>query len=248
MRITTIDHTVKAFDADLQDLHRMIAEMGGRAEAQIVQAVDALLKHDFGQARSVAISDAKLDSQQGAIEQKAVAMIAIRQPVAVDLREIIAVLRIASELERIGDLAKNIGKRVIALDGATLPRQSLRGLLHMANLATGLLKNALDSYIERDSKNAVTVWSGDELIDSLYTSLFRELLTYMMEDPGVVASAFHLLFCAKNIERIGDHATNIAEWVYYTVEGRALDGVRPKVDSTSAVGSSFRAPSLVPST
>lgn len=223
MRITTIDHTVKAFDADLQDLHRMIAEMGGRAEAQVVQAVDALLKHDCIQARSIAISDAKLDFQQGAIEQKAVAIIAIRQPMAIDLREIIAVLRIASELERIGDLGKNIGKRVVALDGINLPRQSLRGLLHMANLATGLLKNALDSYIDKDSKKAVTVWSGDELVDSLYTSLFRELLTYMMEDPGVVVPAIHLLFCAKNIERVGDHATNIAEWVYYIVEGTPLD-------------------------
>jgi phosphate transport system protein len=232
MSLATTDHTVRAFDADLQDLKRMIAEMGGHAERQIIHAVDALMRRDCERARSVVIGDAKLDSQQLEIEQKSVATIATRQPMAVDLREIIGVLRIANELERIGDLAKNIAKRVVTLNGETMPRRTLRGVVHMANLATHMLKDVLDSYAERDSKEAMTVWNRDEEIDSVYTSLFRELLTRIMEDPGIVASGFHLLFCAKNIERVGDHATNIAESVYYIVEGRVLGADRPKADTT----------------
>ena len=246
MSITTTGHTVKSFDADLQDLNRMIAEMGGYAERQIVQAVGALLKRDFSQAKSVVMSDAALDRLQSAVEQKAVETIATRQPMAVDLREIIAVLRIAGDLERIGDLAKNIGKRVVALNGGNLSWQSLRGVSHMTGLATELLKEALDSYAERDCGKAMRVLRGDETIDSLYNSLFRELLTSMMEDPGIAVTAVHLLFCAKNIERVGDHATNIAESVYYIVEGRALGGARPKVDLIGIVTMAPYAPPTAP--
>jgi phosphate transport system protein len=158
---------------------------------------------------------------------------------AVDLREIVGVLRIANDLERIGDLAKNIAKRVIALNGKDMPRRVLRGVLHMTDLALGLLRDVLDSYAERDSRKAFEVWRRDEEIDSMYTSLFRELLTYMMEDPGSLAFGVHLLFCAKNIERIGDHATNIAESVYFIIEGLSFSDERPKADSTSMMTVDF---------
>jgi phosphate transport system protein len=235
MSPATAEHTVKAFDADLQELNRLIAEMGGYAERQIVQAVDSLTKRDRERGKKVVLGDEDLDLQQRVIEQKAIATIATRQPMAVDLREIVGILRIANELERIGDLAKNIGKRVVALNGEEMPQQALRGVVHMANLAEHLLKDVLDSYAERDSEKAKQVWNRDEEIDSMYTSLFRELLIHMMEDPGVVAAGIHLLFCAKNIERVGDHATNIAESIHYIVEGRALGADRPKADSTSTV-------------
>lgn len=227
------EHTVKAFDADLQILNRMIAEMGGHAERQIVQAVDALIKRDRERARRVVIGDAEIDAQQREIEQKAVATIATRQPMAVDLREIIGILRIANELERIGDLAKNIGKRVVVLNGESMPRRVLRGVVHMTTLAAHLLKDVLDGYAERDARKAMQVWNRDEEIDSLYTSLFRELLTHMIEDPGIVASGIHLLFCAKNIERMGDHATNIAETVHFMIKGHPIADQRPKGDTTS---------------
>jgi phosphate transport system protein len=235
MSIGVTEHTTKAFDVDLQELTRMIAEMGGFAEKLVVDSVDALSRRDRAHGQRVVDADALLDAQQREIEQKAIATIATRQPMAVDLREIVGVLRIANDLERIGDLAKNIGKRVLALNGEITPRRALRGVLHMTNLAVSLLRDVLDSYAERDSRKAMDVWKRDEEIDSMYTSLFRELLTYMMEDPGTVAFGIHLLFCAKNIERMGDHATNIAESVYYIVEGHVFADERPKADSTSAM-------------
>jgi phosphate transport system protein len=170
---------------------------------------------------------------QHEIEQKAVFTIARRQPMAVDLREIIAALRLSNDLERIGDLAKNIAKRVVALNGDFPPPKLIRGIEHMSDLVLGQLKEVLDSYARRDSARAVDVWKGDDKIDAVYTSLFRELLTYMMEDPRNITLCTHLLFCAKNIERMGDHATNIAETVYYMVEGRALADERPKMDTTN---------------
>ncbi len=226
-------HTIKAFDTDLQQLNRMIGEMGAYAELQIIRAVEALLKGNYGEARSVILDDAEVDAQQRAIEQKAVTIIATRQPMAVDLREVIAALRIAGDLERIGDLAKNIAKRVVALNGQSVPWRCLRGVLQMTNLTTILLKDVLLSYTERDALRATQVWNGDEQIDSMYTSLSRELLTYMLEGPEIVIRGIHLLFCAKNIERVGDHATNIAESVCYIVEGRTPLGARPKIDSTN---------------
>jgi phosphate transport system protein len=233
MSIAITEHTLKAFDADLQELTRMVAEMGGLAERQIIEAVEALKTGDRDRGQRVAGADAELDIRQREIEHKAIATIATRQPMAVDLREIVGVLRIANDLERIGDLAKNTAKRVIALNGEHMPRRVLRGVLHMTDLALGLLRDVLDSYAERDSRKAVEVWRRDEEIDSMYTSLFRELLTYMMEDPGTLAFGVHLLFCAKNIERIGDHATNIAESVYFIIEGLSFSDERPKADSTS---------------
>jgi phosphate transport system protein len=151
----------------------------------------------------------------------------------VDLREIVAALRIANDLERIGDLAKNIGKRVGALDGDFNPNKLLRGVEHMASLVLDQLKQVLDAYASRDLESAMTVWKGDEQIDAMCTSLFRELLTYMMEDPRNISFCIHLMFCAKNIERMGDHATNIAETVHYMVEGRPIGDQRPKGDTTA---------------
>jgi len=163
----------------------------------------------------------------------AILTIARRQPMAVDLREVVGALRVSNDLERIGDLAKNIAKRVAALDADIELHKAMRGVEHMAELVLAQIKDVLDSYARRDVEKALAVWRGDEEIDAVNNSLFRELLTYMMEDPRNITLCIHLLFCAKNIERMGDHATNIAETVYYMVEGRALPDERPKGDLTA---------------
>jgi phosphate transport system protein len=222
---TMTDHTMKAFDTDLQDLSRMVAEMGGLAEKQVAESVDALAKRDTALAQRVATADANIDALQREIEEKAVLTIARRQPMAVDLRDVVGALRLANDLERIGDLAKNIAKRVIALNGEFPPPKLIRGVEH--------LKLVLDAYGRRDVSKAMTVWRGDEEIDAVCTSVFRELLTYMMEDPRNITFCIHLMFCAKNIERMGDHATNIAESVHYIIEGRPIADQRPKGDTTT---------------
>jgi phosphate transport system protein len=231
--MTITDHTHKAFDVDLQELVRMVAEMGGLAEKQIGDAIDALDRHDVVLARRIVADDARIDALQREIEEKSVLTIARRQPMAVDLREIVAALRISNDLERIGDLAKNIAKRVAALDVDFHPQQILRGVEHMTELVLTQINEVLDSFARRDLAKALAVWRGDEEVDAVNNSLFRELLTYMMEDPRNISFCIHLLFCAKNIERMGDHATNIAETVYYMVEGRPLTDERPKGDTTS---------------
>ena len=182
-----------------------------------------------------------IDGLQREIEERAILTIARRQPMAVDLREIVGALRVSNDLERIGDLAKNIAKRVIALGPASYPTQVIRGVEHMADLVLGQLKQVLDAYARRDVPQAMEVWRGDEEIDAVNNSLFRELLTYMMEDPRNITFCTHLLFCAKNIERMGDHATNIAETVYYIAEGRALADERPKGDTTASTTVPFPA-------
>lgn len=227
------DHIVKSFDIELQGLARMVTEMGGLAEKQIAEAINALTKLDTGLAARVVAEDAKIDALQHQIEERAVFVLARRQPVAVDLREIIAALRICNDLERIGDHAKNIAKRVQVLaSGLNLPNL-MRGIERMADLVLTQLKDVLDSYARRDSAKAVAVWRGDEQIDAFNNSLFRELLTYMLEEPRNIGVCIHLVFCVKNIERIGDHATNIAETVYYMIEGQQLTETRPKGDITS---------------
>jgi phosphate transport system protein len=227
------EHTAKAFDVDLQELTRMVAEMGGLAEKQIADSVDALVRRDADRAQRIAAADPSIDALQHEIEDKAVLTIARRQPMAVDLREIVGALRVSNDLERIGDLAKNIAKRVMALDGEFHPTKLIRGVEHMGALVLGQLKEVLDAYAGHDLKKALAVWGGDEEIDAMCTSLFRELLTYMMEDPRNITFCIHLMFCAKNIERMGDHATNIAETVYYMIEGHAIADQRPKGDTTS---------------
>jgi phosphate transport system protein len=234
-------HTAKAFDVDLQDLARMVAEMGGLAEKQIAESVDALARRDGKLAQRVVALDPSVDGLQREIEERAILTIARRQPMAVDLREIVGALRVSNDLERIGDLAKNIAKRVIALGPASYPTQVIRGVEHMADLVLGQVKQVLDAYARRDVPQAMEVWRGDEEIDAVNNSLFRELLTYMMEDPRNITFCTHLLFCAKNIERMGDHATNIAETVYYIVEGRALADERPKGDTTASTTVPFPA-------
>jgi phosphate transport system protein len=229
------EHTAKAFDVDLQGLARLVAEMGGLAEKEIADAVDALAKNDAALAQRVMAADLATDALQREIEEKAILTIARRQPMAVDLRDIVAALRVSNDLERIGDLAKNIGKRVVALNGDFPPASLIRGVEHMADLVLSQLKDVLDAYARRDVVKALAVWKGDEAVDAMYTSLFRELLTYMMEDPRNITFCTHLLFCAKNIERMGDHATNIAETVHYMVEGRTLAEERPKGDTTSSI-------------
>src|SRR3954469_23290619 len=227
------EHTAKAFDVDLQELTRMVAEMGGLAEKQIADAVDALVRRDADRAQRTVAGDPSIDALQAEIEERAVLTIARRQPMAVDLRELVGALRGSNALERIGDLAKNIGKRVLALDGEFHPPKLIRGVEHMGALVLTQLKEVLDSYGSHDLEKAMAVWNGDEQVDAMCTSLFRELLTYMMEDPRNITFCIHLMFCAKNIERMGDHATNIAETVYYMIEGRAIVDPRPKGDTTT---------------
>src|SRR5690242_4136348 len=227
------DHTMKAFDTDLQDLARMVAEMGGLAEKQVADAMDALAKRDTTLAQRVTAADASIDALQREIEEKAVLTIARRQPMAVDLREIVGALRLANDLERIGDLAKNIAKRVTAIDGEFHPQKLMRGLEHMSAMVLAQLKQVLDAYASRDLNKALAVWKSDDEVDAMCTSLFRELLTYMMEDPRNITFCIHLMFCAKNIERMGDHATNIAETVHYMVEGKPMAETRPKGDTTA---------------
>jgi phosphate transport system protein len=235
-----MEHTIKAFDADLQELSRMIAEMGGLAERLIGDAVDALSRHDSTLAQSVIVLDGKVDSLQREIEEKAILTIARRQPMAVDLRDVVGALRVSNDLERIGDLAKNIAKRVMVLD-AELPLQKvMRGVEHMTELVLTQIKDVLDSFARREVAKALAVWRGDEEVDAVNNSLFRELLTYMMEDPRNISVCIHLLFCAKNIERMGDHATNIAETIYYMVEGRTLPDERPKGDLTASTNVPYR--------
>ncbi len=226
------EHTTTAFDSDLQELSRIIAEMGGLAERQILVTMAALSKRDHERARQVIDADAAIDAMQRTIEARAVEIIVRWQPVANDLRKIVGILRIAHELERIGDLAKNIGKRIGSINRDPVPRQSMRGVSHLANLMLAQLRDVLDSFASRDVAKAISVWARDQDVDRLYTSLFRELLTYMMEDPGAVTFGVHLVFCTKNLERMGDHATNIAEAIYYMVEGQTLWRERPKADAT----------------
>jgi phosphate transport system protein len=226
------EHTVSAFDAELGALRHKVAEMGGIAEKMLAEATRALVRHDTTLAQAVIGSDARLDALQHEIEEHAILTIARRQPMAVDLREIISAIRVAGDIERVGDLAKNIAKRAVAISSQLTAQKYFVGAEHMAELAGRQLKDVLDAYLARDDEQALDVWQRDGEIDALYTSLFRELLTYMMEDPRNISFCTHLLFCAKNIERIGDHTTNIGETVHYLVTGMMLTE-RPKNDTSS---------------
>jgi phosphate transport system protein len=236
------DHIVSSFDNELRDLRNMIAEMGGYAEKSVVESVDALIKRDIPKAQRVIALDAAIDSLQRAVEERAILVIAKRQPLAMDLREIVSAIRVSNDLERIGDLGKNIAKRVVALNGQMQPTKIFGGFDHMADLVLEQLKQVLDAFAQRNVEEALAVWRSDGAIDAMYTSLFRELLTYMMEDPRNIGFCTHLLFCAKNIERIGDHATNIAETVHYLVTGESPIGERPKNDTTSTTSVVYSGP------
>jgi phosphate transport system protein len=227
------DHISSAYDAELQDLRRNVSEMGGIAEKMLADATNALVRRDTPLAQAVIGADARLDVLQRETEEQAILTLVRRQPMAIDLRETVAAIRISGDLERTGDLAKNIAKRVTAVSGQFQPQKIVAGVQHMSDLALGQLKDVLDAYAQKDDAAALDVWQRDGAIDALYTSLFRELLTYMMEDPRNITFCTHLLFAAKNIERIGDHTTNIAETVHYLVTGENLAGERPKNDRSS---------------
>jgi phosphate transport system protein len=222
-----VDHTVRAYDRELDTLERRIAEMGGIAEKMVIDAMDALSNADTMLAHQVVATDPRLDALQREIEDMTVMTIARRQPVAVDLRELIGAIRIAGDLERVGDLAKNIAKRTVKLGAEARVPRAIIGLKHMNEVANELLKDVLDAYAQRDAERAREVWERDIDLDALEDSVFRDLLTHMMEDPRNISFCAHLLFCSKNIERIGDHATNIAETVVYLVTGQPMPTERP---------------------
>jgi phosphate transport system protein len=226
------EHIVKAFAEQLEALSSGIAQMGGLAEAQLADAVDAIARRDTSLAERVIADDPRIDELQQVVEDQGLKLLALRQPMAVDLRNTLAAIKIASELERIGDLAKNIGKRALVLNREP-PIKLTQSLGRMGRAALGQLKQVLDAFSDRNPAGAETVWRNDDEIDEIYNSLFRELLTYMMEDPRTIGLCTHLLFVAKNIERTGDHATNIAEVVYHMVTGGHLAADRPKADVTS---------------
>jgi len=228
----TLQHTVRSYDDELKSLDQAIARMGDLAEAQLQSAIQALVRCDGEIGHQVVQADARIDDLEHQVSALAVRLLALRQPVAQDLREVVAALKISSDLERIGDYAANIDKRVIALAQAA-PIKLPAGIPRMGWLAQKIIKDVLTAYNEGDADKAVAAWQSDEEVDATYSGLFRELLTHMMEDPRNIGACAHLLFIAKNIERVGDHATNIAETVYYMVAGEPLDAVRPKGDSTS---------------
>jgi phosphate transport system protein len=226
------EHIVKSFTEQLEALANAVAQMGGLAEAQFANAIEAVAKRDTKLAEAAIGSDERVDRIQQTVEDQALRLLALRQPMAVDLRTTLAAIKIAYELERVGDLAKNIGKRALILNREP-PIRLTQSLARMGRQALTQLKSVLDAYSDRDAESAKSVWRHDEEIDELYNSLFRELLTYMMEDPRTIGLCTHLLFIAKNIERAGDHATNIAETVYHMVTGAYLRIDRPKADLTS---------------
>src|SRR4051812_2621969 len=228
------EHIVKSYDEELERLKQIIVEMGGMAESQLADAIDAVTKRDSELAAQVIQADDKVDQLERDLDNLAVRLLALRQPMARDLREVLSALKIAGDLERICDYAANVAKRSIALKHAP-PAEPIFALPRMANLARGLTKDVIDAYVARDADKALVVWARDEELDEMYSGLFRELLTYMMEDPRNIAASTHLLFVAKNLERIGDHATNIAETVYFLVHGTPLNQARPKGDRSMAV-------------
>lgn len=228
------EHTVKSYEEELALLDRKIAQMGGLAEQLLGRSLEALERRDPKLAKDVVRSDRAIDDLEREVEEQVISMVARRQPMANDLRHIVGALRITTDLERIGDLAKNIAKRSLAIVDEVHPKPLMTGIRHMAELALHQLKEVLDAYSERDAEKALSVWRNDTQIDAMYNSLFRELLTYMMEDPRNIGIATHLLFGAKNIERVGDHTTNIAETIHYLVRGFNITDDRPKDDQTSS--------------
>jgi len=228
----TTDHIVKSFDEELSRLSDQISRMGGLAEVQIERSIESLQRRNTEEATQIIEDDARIDALQIEIEELAIQMIARRQPLATDLRATVAGLKIAPHIERIGDYAKNIARRTIALN-QNPPIKPMFTIPRMGRMARSMVKDVLDAFSSNDLAKARAVWERDAELDDMYDSLFRELLTYMMEDPRSITSCTHLLFVARNIERIGDIATNIAEIVHYQVEGQPLTEDRPKTDEAS---------------
>jgi len=226
------EHLVKSFDADLKRLRGLLTQMGGIVENQVALAAQAIMNEDAAAATRAVEEDPKVDALEREAEQFVIRMLALRQPMAGDLRRIVAGLKITGELERIGDYAANVAKRSIVLSQFSMP-YSLAGLAHMATLVQEHLKTIIDAIGENDADKAVEVWRSDQIVDDMYNAIFRELITYMMEDPRNITPCTHLLFIAKNLERIGDHETNIAEMVYYAEKGEVLPDARPKGNSAA---------------
>jgi len=226
------EHLVKSYDQELKRLRNMMTQMGGIVETQVALAADAIMQRDAASATRAVEEDPKVDALEREVESFVIRLLALRQPVAGDLRHIVAALKITGDLERIGDYAANVAKRSIVLSQFSLP-YSLAGLAHMARMVQGQLKSIIDALGENDAEKAVEVWRSDQVVDDIYNAIFRELITYMMEDPRNITPCTHLLFIAKNLERIGDHATNIAENLYYAVTGETLPDSRPKGDTSA---------------
>ena len=226
------EHVVKSYDQELKRLRSLITQMGGIVETQVALAADAIMHRDAAAATRAVEEDPKVDALEREVEGFVIRLLALRQPVAGDLRQIVAALKITVDLERIGDYASNVAKRSIVLSQFSLP-YSLAGLAHMAHLVQGQLKSIIDALGENDADKAVEVWRSDQVVDDIYNAIFREVITYMMEDPRNITPCAHLLFIAKNLERIGDHATNIAENLYYAVTGESLPESRPKGDTSA---------------
>jgi phosphate transport system protein len=216
------EHIVTSYEDELINLNKAISEMGGMVEQAITDAANALLKLDHKAAQDVRAYDKQIDAMKNRITEMAVSIIARRQPIAVDLRMVVTAIQVANDLERTGDMAKQLAKRALQIESLALAPKFYNGVKHMTDLVARQLKAALDAYSSRDAARAVDVCSHDGEVDAMHTSLFRELLTYMMEDPRNITQCIHLLFCTKSLERVGDHATNIAEAAYYLETGRPL--------------------------
>ena len=227
------DHIVKSYDQELKRLQAMIIDMGGMVESQVALACRAVIDKDAEAATKAVEADARVDALEREVEHFVIRMLALRQPMAQDLRQIVASLKITGDLERIGDYAANVAKRSLVLNQFNLP-YPLTGLAHMGRLVQENLKLIIDAIGESDAEKALQVWRSDAAIDDIYNALFRELITYMMEDPRNITPCTHLLFIAKNLERVGDHATNIAELVFYAVTGQPLTDARPKGDNSAS--------------
>jgi phosphate transport system protein len=225
------EHIVKSYEEELNHLTDEVARMGGLAEAMVADAISAVVRRDVALAEGVVARDERLDVMEADIEKKVIRMIALRQPMANDLRRTISAMKIASNLERVGDMAKSIAKRLLVVVESEPLTPLNRSIQRMGKLVTQRLKEVLDAYTSNDVERATSVWSRDTEVDEHYNSLFRELLTYMMGDPRTISPCAHLLFVAKNLERIGDHATNIAEIIHYDITGENMGSERPKTEA-----------------
>jgi phosphate transport system protein len=225
-------HIVKSFEQELKQLRGMLVEMGGLLESQLATAGVAVTQGDSAAATAAMEQDPAVDALEREVEQFVIRMLALRQPMAGDLRQIVAALKISSDLERIGDYAANVAKRSIVLAQFNLPFK-LAGLAHLIRLVQENLKRTIDILGDYDAERAIEVWRADQAVDDIYTAIFRELITYMMEDPRNITPCTHLLFVAKNLERIGDHTTNIAETVHYATTGEVLPEGRPKGETSA---------------
>jgi phosphate transport system protein len=225
-------HIVKSFDEELRRQKNLLAEMGGLVESQTALARDGLLRKDADSASRAIELDPRVDALAMEAEQTTIRMLALRQPMAIDLRRIVGTLKIANDLERVGDYASNVAKRSLVLQ--QYPTNfSMNGVSRLARGVQENLKAIIDAVGEDDAERAAEVWRSDESLDDIYNGIFRELVTHMMEDVRNITPATHLLFIAKNLERMGDHATNIAETLYYAVKGERLPAQRPKGDTSA---------------